>query len=139
MFNIGDKLTKENYTQGAIWCNENNAAIEEIDGEYVIVAIPEPEPLTREQINDLRIAYRKEKIDDRTIARMRKQANGTWTEEDEAEYLKLDDEVTAYIEENYPYPEEPEIPEEVVSKTENTTEEAKAEPQETVPEKENIA
>lgn len=123
MFNIGDKLTKENYTQGAIWCNENNAAIEEIDGEYIIVAIPEPEPLTREQINDLRIAYRKENIDDRTIARMRKQANGTWTEEDEAEYLKLDAEVTAYIEENYPYPEEPEIPEEVVSKTENTTEE----------------
>lgn len=27
MFNIGDKLTKENYTQGAIWCNENNAII----------------------------------------------------------------------------------------------------------------
>lgn len=42
MFNIGDKLTKENYTQGAIWCNENNAKIELIDGEYVIVAIPEP-------------------------------------------------------------------------------------------------
>jgi hypothetical protein len=42
MFNIGDKLTKENYTQGAIWCNKNNAKIEVIDGEYVIVAIPEP-------------------------------------------------------------------------------------------------
>lgn len=123
MFNIGDKLTKENYTQGAIWCNENNAMIEEVDGEYIITAIPEPEPLTREQISDLRIAYRKEKIDDRTIARIRKQANGTWTEEDEAKYLSLDAEVTAYIEENYPYPEEPETPEEVVSKTENTTEE----------------
>ena len=42
MFNIGDKLSKENYTQGAIWCNENNAMIEVIDGEYVIIAIPEP-------------------------------------------------------------------------------------------------
>ena len=41
MFNIGDKLTKENYTQGAIWCNENKATIELVDGEYVIVAIPE--------------------------------------------------------------------------------------------------
>ena len=41
MFNIGDKLTKENYTQGAIWCNTNNAKIEAINGEYVIVAIPE--------------------------------------------------------------------------------------------------
>ena len=41
MFNIGDKLNKHNYTNGAIWCNENNARIEVIDGEYVIVAIPE--------------------------------------------------------------------------------------------------
>ena len=42
MFNIGDKLTKSNYTQGAIWCNANNAMIEVVDGEYVIAAIPEP-------------------------------------------------------------------------------------------------
>lgn len=42
MFNIGDKLTEENYTEGAIWCNENNATIELIDDKYVIVAIPEP-------------------------------------------------------------------------------------------------
>lgn len=42
MFNIGDKLDKHNYTKGAIWCNENNAMIEVINGEYVIVAIPEP-------------------------------------------------------------------------------------------------
>lgn len=27
MFKIGDKLTKENYTQGAIWCNENGCLI----------------------------------------------------------------------------------------------------------------
>lgn len=108
MFNIGDKLTKENYTQGAIWCNNNNAMIEIIDGEYVIVAIPEPAPLTYEEIDALRVAYRKANIDDKTIARMRKQANKTWTEEDEAEYLALDAEVTAYIEENYPYPEEKE-------------------------------
>ncbi len=42
MFNIGDKLTKENYTQGAIWCNYNNAMIVKQGDEYVIVAIPEP-------------------------------------------------------------------------------------------------
>lgn len=42
MFRIGDKLTKENYTQGAIWCNYNNAEVKLIDGEYVIVALPEP-------------------------------------------------------------------------------------------------
>ena len=33
-------------------------------------------------------------------------ANQTWTEEDERAYLDLDAEVTAWIEENLPYPEE---------------------------------
>lgn len=118
MFNIGDKLTKENYTQGAIWCNNNNAMIEVINGEYVIVAIPEPAPLTYQEVAALRVAYRKANIDDKTIARMRKQANGTWTEEDEAKYLALDAEVTAYIEENYPYPAENVEPvEELVEKS----------------------
>jgi hypothetical protein len=56
MFNIGDKLTKSNYTQGAIWCNANNAKIEVIDGEYVIVAIPEPttKEITQEKIEELK-------------------------------------------------------------------------------------
>jgi prephenate dehydrogenase len=56
MFNIGDKLDKANYTQGAIWCNENNAMIEIIDGEYVIVAIPEPtvEETAQEKIEELK-------------------------------------------------------------------------------------
>lgn len=49
MFNIGDKLTKENYTQGAIWCNENNATINE---SWVIVEIPEP---TEEELKQNRI------------------------------------------------------------------------------------
>ena len=61
---------------------------------------------TWEQIDEMRIQYRHDNIDDKTIARMRKQANGTWTEEDEQAYLALDAEVTAYIEEHYPYPEE---------------------------------
>ena len=40
MFNIGEKLTNENYTDGAIWCNENNAQIN--SETLVIEAIPEP-------------------------------------------------------------------------------------------------
>lgn len=48
---IGQILTKENYTQGAIWCNQNNAHIEKIDGKYVIVANPAPaEPTLEEQV-----------------------------------------------------------------------------------------
>ena len=38
MFNIGDVLTRENYTQGAEWANSNNAEINLINGEYIIVA-----------------------------------------------------------------------------------------------------
>lgn len=61
---------------------------------------------TYEEIDQARCEYRKTHIDDKTIARSRKTANGTWTEADEEAYLSLDAEVTAYIEENFPYPEE---------------------------------
>ena len=54
----------------------------------------------------MREDYRKEHIDSKTAMRSRKQANGTWTEEDEQAYLELDAEVTAWIEENLPYPED---------------------------------
>ena len=54
MFEIGQILTKENYTQGAIWCNSNNAHIEAKDGKYIIVAnAPIPEPTIEEQVAKL--------------------------------------------------------------------------------------
>lgn len=40
MFNIGQVLTKENYTAAAIWCNANGAHIEAQGGRYVIAANP---------------------------------------------------------------------------------------------------
>lgn len=67
---------------------------------------PEPTPLTHEEVRQMRIEYRRNHIDDQTSERSRKQANGTWTDDDEIAYLALDTEVTAYIEENLPYPEE---------------------------------
>lgn len=43
MFNIGDILTEQNYTQGAIWCNENNAFVEDLGNrQYKIVELPKP-------------------------------------------------------------------------------------------------
>ena len=33
MFEIGQVLTKENYTEGAVWCNANNAHIEAKSGQ----------------------------------------------------------------------------------------------------------
>lgn len=56
MFKIGDKLTRENYTQGAIWCNKNNATINK---DWVIVEIPEP---TQEEIKQARIQELKSKL-----------------------------------------------------------------------------
>lgn len=64
-----------------------------------------PNP-THEQTSELRKQYRREHIDDETAARSRKMANNTWTQVDEEEYLALDEEVTAYIEEHYPYTDE---------------------------------
>lgn len=68
---------------------------------------PEPPAPTREEIEKARTTYRREHIDDKTLCRLRKQANGTWTKEMEDEYLALDTEVTAYIEEHLPYPTDP--------------------------------
>ena len=51
MFEIGQILTNDNYTQGAIWCNANNAHIEVLDGVYTIVEnAPAPEPTTEEKV-----------------------------------------------------------------------------------------
>lgn len=89
----------------AIACNKNGWYIEVIgDHRYEIKAVPPAPAPTHEDIEKARIAYRHEHIDDFTLRRMRKQANGTWTEEDESAYLALDAEVTLFIEENLPYP-----------------------------------
>lgn len=72
--------------------------------QFEIIEIPAPPPPTWEDIDKAREEYREQHIDKRTKARVRKMANGTWTEKDEQEYLALDAEVTAWIEENLPYP-----------------------------------
>lgn len=49
-FEIGQVLTKENYTAAAIWCNQNSAHIEQQNGAYVVVAnAPAPEPTYSEK------------------------------------------------------------------------------------------
>lgn len=78
---------------------------EAYNGQWYIKGYAPQKPApTREEIKQLRKAYRHEHIDDNTLERNRKIANGTWTEEDESAYLALDAEVTLYIEENLPYP-----------------------------------
>ena len=81
------------------------ADYDQYNGEYLLKSeIPAP---SHEEIEQMRIDYRRKNIDDETIARMRKTANGTWTEEMETAYLELDAKITAYIEENMPYPTDP--------------------------------
>lgn len=74
---------------------------------YVKGYAPEKPAPTKDEIRQMRKDYRHTHIDDNTLERNRKMANGTWTEEDETAYLALDAEVTAYIEEHLPYPTDP--------------------------------
>ena len=98
---------QEDYFKVAEWCNESGAYhIEEMGEYYAVAKNPEPLPPTHDEVRQMRIDYRREHIDDKTSERSRKQANGSWTEEDETAYLALDSEVTAYIEAHFPYPEE---------------------------------
>lgn len=59
MFEIGEIVTKENYTKTAIECNKlGDRHIEKIDGQYVIVANPAPkEPTLEEQVASLENKY----------------------------------------------------------------------------------
>ena len=108
MFNIGDILTSENYTQGAIWCNLNNAKIELIDGEYVIVAIPEPSPLTKEEVEEIRRRLYITEVDPIT-AQINRLRDEEQTPEIVARIEELKAQRSAKVEEikiNNPYPVE---------------------------------
>ena len=132
MFNIGDKLTKANYTQGAIWCNENNAMIDVVDGEYVIVAIPDPLPPTKEEQQKARQEAYKNEVDPITC-HIQRLGDEEQTPDVIAEIASLVEERKAKVEEiktRFPYPVEPikkieklpVVEEEVVSKMENVEE-----------------
>lgn len=97
------KQASAEFDAAIAWCNENNYGIGEDDLYYFTKPNTPP---TYEQVRQMRIEYRREHIDDQTAERSRKQANGTWTADDEAAYLALDAEVTAYVEEHFPYPVE---------------------------------
>jgi hypothetical protein len=95
-----DYFTTEGYT--------DKQEVEQNDNGdwYVKGYLPVPTPPTHEEVRQQRIRYRREHIDDQTAERSRKMANNTWTEDDETAYLALDAEVTAYVEEHFPYPVE---------------------------------
>lgn len=58
MFNIGQTVTKENYTAAAVWCNQHGAHIEKQNGAYIIVEnAPAPEATDEEKVAALENAY----------------------------------------------------------------------------------
>lgn len=57
MFEIGQVLTKENYTAAVVWCNRNHAQIVRVGGKYVIAACtPVPEPTAAEKVQALELS-----------------------------------------------------------------------------------
>lgn len=104
---VNKPYTNKEYADLAVYCNENNCHIED-KGDYLESVENEPHVPTYEEIDKAREDYRKEHIDSKTAMRSRKMANGTWADKDEQAYLALDAEVTAWIEENLPYPEDEE-------------------------------
>lgn len=64
---LGTKIYKNdmsNYTECAIWCNANNATIEDKGDYYEVVTLPLP---TLEEIKDLKIAELKAERDAREV------------------------------------------------------------------------
>ncbi len=104
MFNIGDRLDTENYTQGAIWANENNANIELIGGEYVIVAKPE-KVATKEDIEAIRKKLYTYEVDPLMSEYNRKKTFGLFKEGEEMELLDRIEDKVQEIKTNNPYPE----------------------------------
>lgn len=82
MFKIGDILTEENYTEGAIWCLENDATISPDNWE--IITIPEP---TDEEKRQKEISILKQKLADSDYAII-KIAEGAATREEYADIIK---------------------------------------------------
>ncbi len=104
---VNKPYTNKTYADLASYCNKNDCHIED-KGNY-LESVPNEHPApTHEEVDKMREDYRREHIDSKTAMRSRRQANGTWTEEDEQDYLALDAEVTAWIEENLPFPVEEE-------------------------------
>lgn len=105
-----DELAKKNlneYSQVAEWCNNTREYhIEEVGDEYCVVKNPEPLPPTTEEISKIREQAYIIEVDVLHAKKQRKTILGTWTEEDEAEYIAEVKARSEDIANRYPYPEE---------------------------------
>ena len=87
-FEIGQKLTKDNYTPAAIWCASHQCSIEKrADGYYIVPAkvVPLPLPSQREQVlAQLTV------IDAKTIRALRAMSAGVGKQEDKNQLEMLE-------------------------------------------------
>lgn len=105
-FYIGQIFEGKYPPEAAIACNKNGWCIEKIgDHKYEIKEVVVPAPTKEEQEQARANAYASE-IDPLHARKFRKSILGEWTEEDEAEYVAKVKELSAEIEERYPYPVE---------------------------------
>ena len=105
-----NELAKKNlneYSTVVEWCNNTGEYhIEEVGDEYCVVKNPEPLPLTTEEISKMREQAYIIEVDVLHAKKQRKTILGTWTEEDEAEYIAEVKARSKDIANRYPYPEE---------------------------------
>lgn len=107
-FYVGQIFEDEYPVEAADWCNLNGKTIVEIEQEngvrrFEIQELPAP---TREEISALREqAYIKE-VDVLHAQKSRKTILGTWTEEDEENYISEVKRRSEDIANRYPYSEE---------------------------------
>ena len=115
-FYIGQIFNGPYPPAAAIWCNANNAYIEDLGNRcYEIKAVPEQPAPTHEEIRQMRArAYQEEK--DPITCHIQSLRDKEQTEEvvaEIAELLQERDEVVEAIKERYPYPDEEVIEEPV--------------------------
>lgn len=111
-YKIGDIIYEEEFTESAIWCDENKATMEEIEPDekgrrFQIVAISEHIPTYEEQRECRAQAYRIEK-DPITcqIQSLRDEEQTPEVEQEIADLIQEREQVVADIQARYPYPEE---------------------------------
>lgn len=94
----------DEYSKVAEWCN-NSGEYHIEDGEeyYAVVKNPEPTPPTNEEISQQRENAYNKRTDPLTLRKMRKQALGKWTSEDEKEYVAQIQAISAQIASEFPY------------------------------------
>lgn len=98
----GDFDQKE-YSKVVSWCNSNGEYTIEDVGDYFRVAKIEPYQPTNDDISQMRQLAYIQRTDSLTLRKLRKEALGEWTEEEEQGYVLAIKKITSEIKNEFPY------------------------------------